>query len=167
MAEIENKVVEIEGQPEITDVEANQDVAESIKNNKKLQKQLKRLAASRAGQARTMDARQRLRQKLAVKRAAERPDAQQNWTKHIGQAQKSAKKKRNKHKEKMKKMNKKYGPVSFERYSQALEIVNSEKEDRDQIEINHENNIVSLYLWQNPKTQEVELDISDEDSVSS
>lgn len=74
-----------------------------------------------------------------------------------------AKKKEKNHKEKLKKLQKKYGQISFEKYSKALKKITQEYDLLKQDEINHEKNIIELYLKQNPQITENQLDVFNED----
>lgn len=68
------------------------------------------------------------------------------------------KKQRKLQKEKLKKLQKKYGKITFDRYSEAVKNL-AEASLKKPDDINREKNIVELYLKQNPTATEKQLDL--------
>src|SRR5205807_2190996 len=65
--------------------------------------------------------------------------------------------------EKLRKLQKKYGQITFERYSQALKKLADPSSFKKQDDISCEKNIVELYLKQNPTATEKQLELPEEE----
>jgi len=85
-------------------------------------------------------------------------DLQNKINNTVSSSIEAAKKQKKSQQNKLKKIQKKYGKISFERYSEALNSLSDSSLSRTE-DINREKNIVDLYLKQNPNTTEKHLDI--------
>ena len=124
---------------------------------------------SRAGPKVQQAQREKENQKILKETIPEKTEEEKNAEvanavqKQVATSIETVKEQNKQQREKLKKLQKKYGKITLDRYSQALKVLAENLGSSKTDDLNREKNIIQLYLKQNPIATDKQLDLQEDE----